>query len=77
MLDKDGINSLEKADGMVVVMDHQKCVTAAGMQTKAVSAVLPFNRGASNNYAKNICSFFLTGFFSCSIATTNDHTVIN
>jgi len=30
-LDKDGINSLEKADGVVVVMDHQKCLIAAGM----------------------------------------------
>lgn len=72
-LDKVGINSLEKVDAMVVVMDHQKCLTAAGMHTKCVSAFLPFNRGTSSNYAKNTCLFPL----SCSIAITNDHIVIN
>ena len=63
-----------RADGMVVVMDHQKHLTAAGMQAKSVSAFLPFNRSTFNNYAKKHMLVFPYRLFSCSIAITNDHT---
>lgn len=62
---------------MVVVMDHQKCLTATGMQTKCASAVLPFNRGSPNSYAKNMCFLSLQGFFFSSAAMANDHIVMN
>lgn len=76
-LDKNGIKSLEKADGVVVVMDHQKCLTAAAVQTNCVSAFLPLKRNTSNYNAKNTHLFHLTGFFSWSLAIINDHRVIN